>query len=735
MGDVYCMGLQALVRSVREAIGAEVAQSLGTRLLAGLASKNATIVERSLDALDALLKRFGSLLSSSEHRAAMEALLQLLGSERAALRKRASQCLASLAVSAEDSLLDAMVGALLQGGTAARGQVKRMHLQTIGAFARSVGFRMSRFLDSLVPLFLNCCGDPDEEIEDSDEREERDELRENCLQGLESLLLRCPEEMRRFAATMIKPALGFCRYDPNFFGEDEDEDMETDLVDQEDEQDLAGDEDSSWKVRRAALKTIAALFATHADQLDALYGNPTDVLFICVVRERQEPVTLEALHTVQGLLSATAKSTPSSATIGYLQTKIHTIIRDSFRRLDSGSMKVRSATLTMLRALVRLLAGRVGIEVGFLLDKTASCANDKNPAVRQAALDLALNILESNAIVSCPGALVVAAAKASSEASSRVAIEALKVLGALTTIHPHAVLMALLPALQNSDSPEEVQEAAIAAAGKLASQTYQQDIPLVPLLELLVAKLDQDHSRIPALRALSSIGSGPADLGQISERLIVRLAGLAIHKTRAVREAVLTTLCAVLNNPSSFASEAVVQMVLKESATLLREVDSVTTFCCLRLLSVCFHRFPDSRASIVNEIYTSLLRLNVSASTQEASLDLVRQLIRAFVNEGILTFEQILGQLKDICGLSANANKIGVSNAALTIATLCDTPVLQQRTVEMCLTEFEHCRLLALLILGELGPYLNLNLYSTQFLKMVQSSKICAVHFVELDLD
>lgn len=720
MGDVYCMGLQALVRSVREGLGAEVAQTLGPRLLTGLAAKNATIAERSLDALDSLLKRFGALLSSVEHKTAMDALLRLLGNEKAALRKRSSQCLASLAIAADDALLDALVNSLLHGATSARGQEKRMHLQTIGALARSVGFRMSRFLDSLVPLFLSCCGAPDEDIEDSDEREERDELRENSLQGLESLLLRCPEEMRRFASQVIGPALGFCRYDPNYFGGDEDEDMETDMLDQEDEQDAGGDEDNSWKVRRAALKTTAALFSAHTDRLEEFYGNTTDVLFACVAKERQEPVTLEALATLQSLFTLSAKTTAIACSISsYLQSRLQAILRDCFRRLDSGAMKIRTATLNMLRSLVRLLNDSSGTDLEGVLEKTAECANDKNPAVRQAAFDLALSILERFQVTNYPRSLVTAAAKACSESSSRVAIEALKVLGALASADPYSVLAALLPVLQNLDSPEEVQETAIAAAGRLASHACPSDLSLEPLLSLISDKLDIEHCRIPALRALTHIGNGPADLSGVSERLVIRLAGLITHKTRAVREVALTALCAVLSNSSSISSDMTVLTVLKDSASLLREADSVTTLLCLRLLCILFQRFPRSRNEIVSEAYPSLLRLTVSPSTQEASLELVRQLIRAFVGEGTLSFEQFLGQMKELCGSSANANKTGMGNAAVTIAALCDSVVLQQHIVDVCLRDLESCRLLALLILGEIGPKFNLSPYSTPFMKLV----------------
>lgn len=135
----------------------------------------------------------------------------------------------------------------------------------------AVGYRLGKYLEQIVPLIAKTVKDAGKE-EESD-----DELRENCLQTLEALVLRCPKEVTSHVDKIVALALEYIKHDPNYQEGDEDEaeDMETDAPpeDEGEEEGDAEDDDMSWKVRRASAKVLTAVIATRPDQLPVFYDK------------------------------------------------------------------------------------------------------------------------------------------------------------------------------------------------------------------------------------------------------------------------------------------------------------------------------------------------------------------------------------------------------------------------------------------------------------------------------
>ena len=96
----------------------------------------------------------------------------------------------------------------------------------MGAITRQAGIRISTLLSKIIPLVLLPCS---EESAFKD-----DELRECCLQTLESFIQKCPRDINQFIPSITSIALLYLSHDPNYYdngdevaGSDE-EVMETD---------------------------------------------------------------------------------------------------------------------------------------------------------------------------------------------------------------------------------------------------------------------------------------------------------------------------------------------------------------------------------------------------------------------------------------------------------------------------------------------------------------------------
>jgi cullin-associated NEDD8-dissociated protein 1 len=180
--DVYSIGLKTLIADVPESMGQMVAEQLTNKLLTGIGKQDSEAVQREcLDIMTDLLRRFGHLNALS-HNEVMKQVVRQLQSDRAVIRKRSAHCLGALVVVSSDALLNSLMQILLDGieQSNANSQGTRTLIQTIGTISRTVGYRLSKHLDRVVPLFLRFCGDPTDEAQQTDAA---NELRESCFPG------------------------------------------------------------------------------------------------------------------------------------------------------------------------------------------------------------------------------------------------------------------------------------------------------------------------------------------------------------------------------------------------------------------------------------------------------------------------------------------------------------------------------------------------------------------------
>lgn len=112
-------------------------------------------------------------------------------------------------------------------------------------------------------------------LDQNTSKDAENEISEAVLSVYENLITRCPKQISGNIAEILKISLGCLEYDPNYNYDDgdDDEQMEEDNDDEgwgedyDDEDDILDDDDTSWKVRRAAIKVLDSIFSTSRSEL------------------------------------------------------------------------------------------------------------------------------------------------------------------------------------------------------------------------------------------------------------------------------------------------------------------------------------------------------------------------------------------------------------------------------------------------------------------------------------
>lgn len=331
----------------------------------------------------------------------LKVLIAAFDSNRAAVRKRAMLALSALGACSTSevftSLAEFIATALSRGN--ANMDLTRTIVQLLGSLAKLCPKRLGRRLPEFMPRILN--------ILTSEKAQEEDELRESCLQTIESIVLRCPTEVTPFITQVVEIAITLLKHDPNYAGGDEsDEEMANDDDNFEEDDDLidedqySDDDDLSWKVRRGSAKLLATVFSTRTELLFNLIPNVAPAL-VMRFSEREESVRLEVMQSFMILLrqvqiygggpqaTEVMRQSPGAlkrkwdeeeamqaavalegSPISQIRALEPAIAKALSKELISKSMPTRFSSYAVLRELMVVLRGGLDVHVELLLGQT-----------------------------------------------------------------------------------------------------------------------------------------------------------------------------------------------------------------------------------------------------------------------------------------------------------------------------------------------------------------------------
>lgn len=740
--DIASMALKTVVAEINSgSVAQSVVGLMSPKLVKGISAVDTSVEVKGecLDILCDVLHRFGSLMEA-DHEKLLNSLLVQLIANQAGIRKRTVQCLAMLASSLSDDLLGKAIFHVIE--LPKRRDLKpdmiRTNIQMIGAFSRAVGYRFGPHLAEAVPILISYCENASE-IDD--------ELRENSLQALESFVLRCAREVTPYCEMILDLSLKYLSYDPNFtddMDEDQDEDMNGDEDEDEDSGDeYSDDEDVSWKVRRAAVKCLSAVILSRPEMLTVLYVKACPKL-IERFREREENVRIDIFNAFNDLLrqtgSVTKGSDPSSPLL-MLEQEVPRLVKSLNKQLREKAVKTKVGAFSVLKELVTVLPDCLADHMGSLVPGIERALNDKssNSNLKIEALVFTRLVMSSHSpSVFHPHvkALLEPVLIAVNERYYKVTAEALRVCGELVKVVRPSINLAagfdfkpyvqpiygcILKRLTAQDQDQEVKECAIYCMGLvIAILGDHLKRELGACLPVLLERLRNEITRLTAVKAFATIAESPLqiDLSCVLEQVIVELTTFLRKANRALRQASLYTLNAVLAAYSEKISKASLESIVTELSSLISDADLHMTalaleLCCTMMVDRKHHTDVDS--TVAGKVLPQALILVRSSLLQGQALQALQSFFAALVRSENTSFDSLLDALITASKSSAAGGGPAGKQAYYSIAQCAAVVCLAagdancSSTVAMLINMlkgtngFSTTTLLALLCLGEIG--------------------------------
>ncbi|XP_011839001.1 PREDICTED: cullin-associated NEDD8-dissociated protein 2 isoform X2 [Mandrillus leucophaeus] len=571
------------------------------------------------------------------HASLLHCLLPQLSSPRLAVRKRAvgalghlaAACSTDLFVELADHLLDRLPGPRAPTSPAAI----RTLIQCLGSVGRQAGHRLGAHLDRLVPLVEDFCNLDD------------DELRESCLQAFEAFLRKCPKEMGPHVPNVTSLCLQYIKHDPNYnYDSDEDEEqMETEdseFSEQESEDEYSDDDDMSWKVRRAAAKCIAALISSRPDLLPDFHCTLAPVL-IRRFREREENVKadvftayivlLRQTQPPKGWLEAMEEPTQTGSNLHMLRGQVPLVVKALQRQLKDRSIRARQGCFSLLTELAGVLPGSLAEHMPVLVSGIIFSLADRSSSstIRMDALAFLQGLLgtePAEAFHPHLPTLLPPVMACVADPFYKIAAEALVVLQELVQAlwpldrprildpEPYVGEMSAvtLARLRATDLDQEVKERAISCMGHLVGHLGDRlGDDLEPILLLLLDRLRNEITRLPAVKALTLVAVSPLklDLQPILAEALPILASFLRKNQRALRLATLAALDALAQSQGLSLPPSAVQAVLAELPALVNESDMHVAQLAVDFLATVTQAQPASLVEVSGPVLSELLRL------------------------------------------------------------------------------------------------------------------------------
>jgi len=740
--DISSLALKFIIGAVSDATKTLIIPLLVPTLTTEIGkSKQQEVVWYSLDVVNDLLARWGKEMTQDSQKL-KDATLPHLTSDNLRARKKAIGCLGYLAVSLPQDLLNSLVEHLIsQTQSSKKLEHSRTFLATLATVSRAVGGRLASFVPKIVPLLFKFADAREGQEEENDE-----DVKDNCFQCLESLLLRCPKDTDKQFEEIEKLCIKYLSWDPLIIGFEDDEasgaDMDEDddfggLVD--DEQDAYADDDLSWKVRKAATRCISAIIKTRPEKLSHLYELVVPTL-IKRFKEREENVKLDVMNAVGDVLRQTLNVASVDghhhSLVKKLATLVPDIIKGLVKELTGKSAKAKIGAFNLLTELTTVVPDALDSHVASFVPGITGALEDKAPSnLKIEALCFLKSCMshKSASAVFLPHIEGISkpVLKSVSDPYYKITAEALRVCSQIIKIlassetfdptpHVGPFFNAISAKLESLGVDQEVKEGAIESSGLLLSLLGHKltEDQIQAILKILVERISNEVTFLSTVQTIDLIAGSKhkIEFGAHLSTIMKELSGYLRKKNRQVKQASLTALISVVKaHGKNKNAISAYDTILKELAPLVSEQDLHLAHLALRLTYTILHASSSTADSIQSTVLPSCHELLKNSLLQGAALESMQKLFQELVKAKSkkVSYEVLL---KGLTGLTGDLSKQSYNSIAQCIAVLVagndsrDDAI--KKFVADSVSKKESERLLALYCVGEIGTRIDLTSFA-----------------------
>mmetsp|Transcript_77181 Transcript_77181/g.213364 ORF Transcript_77181/g.213364 Transcript_77181/m.213364 type:complete len:1277 (-) Transcript_77181:133-3963(-) len=753
--DIYATCLKGLLGELPASCSTLACQNVLPKMLNGITSHSSVEVkEECTDVFHDFLKRFGDnrVMQWSDQETMQTSLLNLLKPKqhKSSLRKKVIACIGALSSVLADRQLDTLMKMLLGDVRAASTKAeKQKYIQCISTVSRNVGFRIGQHLREIAPLFLQIVNQATEQDVSMDGDNEKDhEVVENCLNAFESFVLRCSKEIAPHLDELSNVILNLIAYDPNFYDTGDAQDAMDDGFEEFDDDGLvdSDDDDNSWKVRRAALKVLAAMVRGLPDKLQEIYATFATPL-ITRFQEREESVKLDVFTTFAEMAQTAVikgqssyrhgSATPGQPMSGILEVErlpppkerpaaqhlvavLPQCTAQLNKQLRSKAPKTRQGALALLRTLAECVPQHLEPNLPQVKDELVRALRETNSTMRLDALiclrHLAENyaspqIYQQLAPLMCPLFL-----QCCNDSYYKSIAQALRAVGTYVyplrpgPQEPSSQLVEMLPVFEvlrakllATDIDQEVKESALECFGHLMACTG--DLPqfqaaLQNCLPPFVERIKNEVTRSTAIKALKTMCISQVHIATLTSVLAAIGSHLSLYlsqNSRAFRQQCLDALVHLVKKYGSSMPMETMMQITGDVVPFITDTDLYITDLCVQVAIQVLENSPTMAPVAIERCVPAVLNVCRSPLLQGSALDsILLFLSRVAQHRDHCPFERLRQELSDtsvVANAQAQAQRhvIGTLAKGLAAVVASSARDVQARAVQHFLTTVKQC--------------------------------------------